>query len=106
MAGNIEMSIAYIIFNLNIVIYRNDNNNDQHYNHYANIWNENNHENTFLLILFLGNNHYSLLKYCNKESINNKQSTIVDNLNIEFNILQIDKEYLINNNKLIINYVV
>lgn len=101
LVGNIEMAIACIIFNLNIVIYRKEYNNDQYYNHNANIWNDNNNENcTFLLILLLGNNHYSLLKHCNKESINNKQSTIVENLNIEFNKLQIDKEYLINNNKL------
>ena len=61
-AGNIELAITYILFNLNISVYRLLNDQDTIYTHYTNIWKDiNDKKYKFILILFSGNNHYLLM---------------------------------------------
>ena len=65
-AGDIELSLSAIIFNLNISIYKLESEESTQYKHYTNIWNNvDDKNNDNIVVLFSGNNHYSLLSYDN-----------------------------------------
>ena len=61
-AGNIELAVSSILFNLNISLYINENEEDNYYTHYMNIWKDINDEsNEIMIVLFSNDEHYYLL---------------------------------------------
>ena len=66
-SGNIEISTSTILFDINVTIYKLLNENDDEYTFYTNIWKEEFNKNKkYILLLFEGNNHFSLLTYKEK----------------------------------------
>ena len=58
-AGNFEIAISSLLFDLNISIYKLEDESNNEYTHFTNIWKDINNKNfSLLLVLFENNNHY------------------------------------------------
>ena len=69
-----ELSIFAYLYNINISVYRLINKNDNYYSHYTNIWKDNDN-NKYMIILYEGGNHFSLLKISQQNSLPNYNDT-------------------------------
>ena len=98
-AGNVEMGTASILLNLNISIYKLDENKPLHYVHFANIWKDiNDINNDIIIILFTGNNHFSLLSFQNNKIKSIKELKEIETKKIKFQKenIEIDNDKYVN----------
>ena len=67
-AGNIEIGISCILFNLNISFYKLLNETDTVITHFMNVWKDiNDSNNELMIVLFENNNHYRLISLKGKK---------------------------------------
>ena len=97
--GIIEISIFAKIFKTNIGIYTKNDENDNIYHYYTNVW-ENDDNDNILLIRYENGNHFSYLKIGENKDLNNRDNNNYNNnKKDELNLLYKNKAENLNKNE-------
>jgi len=94
-AGDLEISTAQELFNINIAAYRWENNYKLSFINFYNV--DNNYKKNLLILIFINNNHFQLAYYKkNKEEVKKDNNIGKNDMKNEYDIKNIKKE--LNNN--------
>ena len=89
--GIIEISIFIKIYKVNISIYILQNNEDEYYTHYTNIWHYDKNHDKFLVLLYSSGPHFDYLKITENNNINNSENKS-ETKSIKINDIKLERE--------------